>query len=277
MKNSMKALLVASMLTLSMTMTALASEPKSLDELTAGSSVTTETAVDNTQQGQTGGQTSSPLSTEPEFTNRDFIDGLSGAVQLTTETKVSSDFSKTANYYGSIIFQYLATIVSVGVLVMVGIDMVFILLPFTRGLLGGGAAGAMAQGGQQGAGMAGGVAGGMAGGMGGMSGGMGGMSGGYGMHRSPMAGRGRMMNQQGQQGGGLGGRQIVSDAAIQAVAMSAQNNGTALVAYIKTMSVTIVLAGVVLVLAGTGVLSTLGLALGSKISSLLRGFISGLA
>lgn len=277
-----RTLVLATMLTLSMGITVFAVEPKSLDEITAGNSVTVEqTAPSEETQGTQNNNSGGGLGGEHEYTNRSFVDSMGSAMEMTQETKISSDFSKTANYYGSIVFQWLAILVSVGALIMVGIDMVYIILPFTRGFLG---AGAAPQGGAAGgqAGLASGGMGGMSGGMGGMSGGMGmgGMSGGMGL----MGGRGRMgMNgmggqmgqQQGQAGMGMGGMQYVSNAAINAVAMEGQNS--ALINYIKSMGITIILSSVILVLAGTGVLGKLGLAIGSKLAALITNLIGSLA
>lgn len=273
-----KTVVLAAILTLSLGVTSFASEPKSLDELTAGDSVTVEQTVPSEQSGNSSGDSgkSGGLTGEHEYTNRSFIDSMGSAMEMTNETKISSDFSKTANYYGSIVFQWLAVLVSVGALIMVGIDMVYIILPFTRGFLGAGAVPQGQAGAQGQAGLA-------SGGMGGMSG-IGGMSGMGGM--GLMGGRGRMgmnsmggqMGQQGMQGQGgmgMGGIQYVSNAAINAVAMEGQNS--ALINYIKSMGVTIILSSVILVLAGTGVLGKLGLAIGSKLAALITNLIGSLA
>jgi hypothetical protein len=279
MKKRVSTFLLATLLTFTMGMTVFATQAPGLDEIVAGSSITSDVGTTETEE-----TTAQETEAAKSYTNRSFTDSLTEAMDLSQETKVSADFSKTANYYGSIAFQVITILVCVGMLLMVGVDMIYIVLPFTRKMLGGpaqpqGGAGAP---GQPGGGM------GLASGLGssgyGMSSGLGGSGygsglGGYGRtgFSNPMAGRGTMQPAQQAAGGGVGQTQIVSDAAILAVQSQAQSNMSALISYIKNMAITIVLCTVILVLAGTGVLSTFGLALGTKLTSIIRGLIAGLA
>lgn len=276
-------LVLVGLMSLSLAMPVFAGTP-SLDDVVAGQSVTETTiASDETEKS------SSAKKSNNENTNS-LVNVLRDSTDLSQVTDETAEFARTANSIGSKIFQYLSVLVSVGVLVMVGVDMVFITLPFTRKYLangymgnpGGvdpnqnpGLAGGGMQGGMPGMGMGGGY-GSRMGGMG-MGGGYGSRMGGMGM-ANPMAGRGGMMGEQAamQNQPALGRVQWVSNAALNAIASESASNQIALIGYIKSMSVTIVLASIILVLASTGVLGTLGAAIGSKISGFLQSFISSL-
>lgn len=275
-------LVLVGLISLSLAMPVFAGTP-SLDDVVAGQSVTDTTNASN--------ETEQATAKHSNETTDSLVNVLRESTDLSHVTGETASFAKTANSIGSKVFQYLSVIVSVGLLVMVGVDMVFIALPFTRKYLANGYMGN--PGGMdpsQNPGLAGGMQGGMQGGMPGMGGGYGsrmggmggmGMGGGYGSRMgmaNPMGGRGGMMGQQAamQNQPALGRVQWVSNAALNAIATESASNQVALVQYIKSMAVTIVLASVILVLASTGVLSVLGAAIGSKISQFLQSFISSL-
>lgn len=279
-------LVLVGLMSLSLAMPVFAGTP-SLDDVVAGQSVTeTTNSSDETEKS------SSAKKSNNENTDS-LVNVLRDSTDLSHVTGETAEFARTANSIGSKIFQYLSVLVSVGVLVMVGVDMVFITLPFTRKYLANGYMGnpggvdpnqnpGLAGGGMQG-GMPGMGGMGMGGGYGSRMGGMG-MGGGYGSRMggmgmgNPMAGRGGMMGEQAamQNQPALGRVQWVSNAALNAIASESASNQIALIGYIKSMAVTIVLASVILVLASTGVLGALGAAIGSKISGFLQSFISSL-
>jgi len=164
------------------------------------------------------------------------------------------------------------------------LDLLFIAIPFSRGLLANGYAGNAQAGG--GAGMQGGM-----GGMGGM-GSMGGM-GGFGMNRGGF-GYNRMGAMGGMSGGMAGGPaganqqdtmvgriQWVSNAALNAVAAESSvdpQTGKAVSPfkiYVKDMAVTLVAVPVLLVLAITGALTNLGFLIGKAVAAAI-GKIGGM-
>lgn len=262
MKKHVSKFILTTILTLSLGMTAFATNAPSLDDIVAGSSVQTEvstTVTDNSVQSVT-----SDTSTD-KYTNSSFVDGLTQAVDISTQTTTSAEVSKTLNYYGSIIFQCLAVVVSVGILLMVALDLVYITLPFTRSFLANGYMGNpnSSNNGMQPGVLMGGNPNPMGGSMGMRPGG--GIFGGRGMS-SPAA----MGQQTAMQNQPSSGRvQYVSNAALNAVTGESATNKLALVEYLKDMSVTIICASVILVLAGTGVLSTLGLKIGEKLAQII--------
>lgn len=275
-------LVLVGLMSLSLAMPVFAGTP-SLDDVVAGQSVTETTKTSDETEKSSSAKKSNNENTDS------LVNVLRESTDLSQVTGETAEFARTANSIGSKIFQYLSVLVSVGVLVMVGVDMVFITLPFTRKYLangymgnpGGvdpnqnpGLAGGGMQGGMPGMGMSGGY-GSRMGGMG--MGGYGSRMGGMGM-ANPMAGRGGMMGEQAamQNQPALGRVQWVSNAALNAIASESASNQIALIGYIKSMAVTIVLASVILVLASTGVLGALGAAIGSKISGFLQSFISSL-
>ena len=75
---------------------------------------------------------------------------------------------------------------------------------------------------------------------------------------------------------GRGASQYVSDAATQAVMMAQQGAGSALIIYAKNMAVTVVIALAICILAATGVLNTLGMAIGLKVSEFIAGLSAGM-
>lgn len=276
-------MVLVGLMSLSLAMPVFAGTP-SLDDVVAGQSVTETTkASDETEKS------SSARSNNENAES--LVNVLRESTDLSQVTGETAEFARTANSIGSKIFQYLSVLVSVGVLVMVGVDMVFITLPFTRKYLANGYMGnpggvdpnqnpgLAGQGGMPGMGGMGMGGMGMGGGYGSRMGGMG--MGGYGSRMgmaNPMSGRGGMMGEQAamQNQPALGRVQWVSNAALNAIASESASNQIALIGYIKSMAVTIVLASVILVLASTGVLGALGAAIGSKLSGFLQSFISSL-
>lgn len=241
MKKHVSKFILTTILTLSLGMTAFATNAPSLDDIVAGSSVQTEvstTVTDNSVQSVT-----SDTSTD-KYTNSSFVDGLTQAVDISTQTTTSAEVSKTLNYYGSIIFQCLAVVVSVGILLMVALDLVYITLPFTRSFLANGY-------------------------MGNPNSSNNGMPGPAAMGQQ-IAMRNQPSSQTAMRNQPSSGRvHYVSNAALNAVTGESATNKLALVEYLKDMSVTIICASVILVLAGTGVLSTLGLNIGEKLAQII--------
>lgn len=161
------------------------------------------------------------------------IDGTSAGA-----TKINRGIKKVASF----IIQILSYLLTILLTLRVLCDLIYIVIPFSRGLLGGGAQPAVGQpgmGGQAGMGMNG-----M--GMNGMAGGMGGQPG--------MAG---------QQGSGF---TIVSNAAINAI-----QQPTPLKFYAKDMMITLIVVPILIILAVTGVLADLGFMLGDLIAKMIGG------
>jgi len=260
--------LIASMLSMTLCASVAYASGKSLDEIAAGSQqqVTTETVVDDTAVVETNKGLDS--------TSAGFISVVNSTTDMTKENKLDNSMVNGASNLVSKLVQTLIFFISLGVILLVVVDVAYILFAPLRGILAPAAAG-----------------GGMApGGMGGMSGGMGGMGmgmrGGYGS-RMGMGGYGSRMGGMGMGGmsGGMGGMnpmagrnmgsQKVSDTAVQAV-MMAQQGGNALTIYASKMAVTIVLSLAICILAATGVLSTLGLTIGVKMAEAIASITKGM-
>ena len=257
------------MLVLSSINIAIGDNSKTLDE------VLTDIETDNTEidSNEDGGTTR--IGSANKSKNSNFLDGLSEASDLTADVDGASDVAAFAKTVISFIVQVLAYVTTALLSLRVVLDLIYIGLPFSRGILGNGAGGAMPQ-----AGMA---------GMGGM--GMGGMG------MNPMANRGRYgMNRYGGMGGfggmgmnsgmgmntGMGaqrqaggGIQWISNSALNAVSAEtmAGPDGKSMSPfriYAKDMVVVLVMTPIMLTLAVTGVLTTLGLQIGNIIVEGLR-------
>lgn len=214
----------------------------------------------------------------------DYLENLQNT-DLTAEQNqmvntVNSVVYKTAQFIVQVISYALTVLLTVRVM----LDLLFIAIPFSRGLLANGYAGNAQAGG--GAGMQGGM-----GAMGGM-GSMGGM-GGFGMNRGGF-GYNRMGAMGGMSGGMAGGPaganqqgtmvgriQWVSNAALNAVAAESSvdpQTGKAVSPfkiYVKDMAVTLVAVPILLVLAITGALTNLGFLIGKAVAAAI-GKIGGM-
>lgn len=192
----------------------------------------------------------------------EMLKGLSETSDVSLEDptvqKVASPLKKGV----TIVVQILCYVITIGLILRTTLDLTYITLPFTRGLLGG--ASMMAQSGQMG-GMGGmDSMGGMdpyGGGMGGQMGGYGGQMGGYGGYGAP-----RRRSSGNRRGGTAGGFSWVSESAVRAVA----SGGTPLVVYAKDMSIYLVCTPILLVLTITGTLADFGFVLGSGVSTIIE-------
>lgn len=186
--------------------------------------------------------------------------------------KVNQGLKKVISFIVQIL-SYAATLLLV---LRVLLDIIYISIPFSRAILANGYAGSAQAAGQNG----------MQGGMGGMSGGMGmgmgGMSGGMGMggmnRMGGMQGGMGMGQPQGQAGASsaLGRIQWVSTAALNAAEAekTVGPDGKAinpLKLYAKDMAIILILAPLLLVLAVTGVLTRLGILIGTALANFIDG------
>ncbi len=262
----------------------------SLDDVIAGNQQVvnqeiTDTNGSTTNETVTNSDNSSTTSTSREQANKAYMDTLNAATDLTTQNETVDKVNEALSKVISIIVQILAYAITAGLTLRVVIDLAFIALPFTRAFLGNGYAGnaavgntGMAQGGMGNPGMGGmGMGGpGMMGGGMGMGGGMygrgryggmgGGMMGGMGGMAGGMAGAPQ------QQASMTGRPQLVSTAALNAVAAEQMPTPdgrarNAIKIYASDMVVTLVAIPVLLILAMSGALTGLGLLLGEAIAN----------
>lgn len=256
------------LLSLFSSVTAYATEPKSLDEVTAN--VTEAAEPEETQHSEIRNNS------ERKKNNNSFIEGLSGAADLSDESDQAKEIGNALNKAGSLIFQVVGYIISVGLGVLIAIDLVYISIPPLRTFLANGYVGNAQAGNPQ---MQNGMQGGM-GGMGGMNGmggmgmgGMGGYGGGFGGRgmMGGMGGMGGQMNGMANQNQPANGRiQWVSNAALNAVATETTGQ-SAFKIYIKQTAILCIIAPLLLVLASTGVLASIGFAAGGALSNALSG------
>ena len=178
------------------------------------------------------------------------------------KNNLDNEFTQSASNIVSKAVQHLIFLISLGVIVLIVFDVAFIIFAPLRPFL----CPNMAQGGMPAGG---------AGGMGGSPGmGMGGYGSRMGMGMGSRMGMGRAQGMNPM--AGRGASQYVSDAATQAVMMAQQGAGSALIIYAKNMAVTVVIALAICILAATGVLNTLGMAIGLKVSEFIAGLSAGM-
>lgn len=274
-------LLLCGMLVFGMSTTAFAS---SLDDVIAGNQQEVQEVVNETPNNA---NEQAPVSNDNSAINRDtatsnYINSLNEATNLTEPNETVNRVNHGLSKIISIVVQILAYAITAGLTLRVILDLMFIALPFTRSFLGNGYAGNSAVGGN-GMGMQGGMGG--MNGMGGMGSPMGGMGMGMnrmGMNRMGMNGMG--MNGMGMNGmqAGMGGPQqqasmtgrvqLVSNAALNAVASEQTitpdgRSKSALKIYVADMIPTLVAVPVLLVLAMSGALTQLGLLLGEALAA----------
>lgn len=250
----------------------------SLEDLASGAANSSEQQV---QEGTGVGSSSQDAKSREERT-QNFIAGLNKAGDLASAdiqgTEAATEWIRVIAAW---IVQVLSYAITAFLAVRIVLDLAYIALPFTRGILANGYAGnaQAGAGGMPNSMMGGGMAQpgmggmGMGGGMPGMGMGMG-MRGGYGMNRGMGMGMGMGAGMNGatpgmnQQGTMLGRIQWVSNAALNAVAgeSTVGPDGKAnspFKTYIHDMVIVLVLVPVLLILAATGALTSLGFMLGN--------------
>lgn len=190
-----------------------------------------------------------------------FMNDLVAAGRVTTTSdKMTDNINQVVKKVASVIVQVVAYFTIAFLAVRVSLDMAYIGLPFMRNYLGNGHAGtAQPQGGpgMGGPGMAGHIGGGFGGG--GFGGGM--MGGG-------MMGGGMGQQQQAQSGK----IQLVSTAALNAVAAESSGGGSPFKLYIKDMLVVFIMIPILITLAATGILTNFGFLLGDLLVEAIGSF-----
>lgn len=247
MGKKIRCLLASALLITSMSVPAFATG--SLDDAISTNQTQVETSVDTNQEQSNQGISNSSQSNYSSSSNRqardmDFINGMNAAADLTADIDGANEITGAVKKFAGKIIGFIFFTIPVLLTLRVALDITYIGVPFLRKTLGNGHAGSAPAGGQGGMG---GMSGGM--GMGGMSGGFGGMSGGMGA----------------QNAGGLK-VQLVSNAALNAVAAEKAQGPDApgpFKIYIKDMVVVLTMIPVLIVLASTGILTTVGLTIGS--------------
>ena len=251
-------------------------ENTTVDEQQAVEQPAQQTEVQQNQPVQQEQNVQTPGSTA-NYSNKDLISSVQEATDLSEVSPGAQKINKGINKVASFIVQVIAYLITAGLVVRIVIDLCYIGLPFTRSFLANGYQGnsQAGAGGIPNQGMMGGMNGGM--GMGGMNGGMGmggyGMRGGYGMNR--MGGMGSMQGQMGAQPA-MGRIQWVSNAALNAAAAESVvgPDGKAVSpfkAYMKDMTVVLIITPVLLVLAISGALTDLGFLLGDLLANAIEG------
>lgn len=232
-----------------------------------------QTEVQQNQPVQQEQNVQTPGSTA-NYSNKDLISSVQDAIDLSEVSPGAQKINKGINKVASFIVQVIAYLITAGLVVRIVLDLCYIGLPFTRSFLANGYQGnsQAGAGGMPNQGMMGGMNGGMNGGMG--MGGYG-MHGGYGMNRMGGMGMGGMQGQMGAQPA-MGRIQWVSNAALNAAAAESVvgPDGKAVSpfkAYMKDMTVVLVITPVLLVLAISGALTDLGFLLGDLLANAIEG------
>lgn len=210
---------------------------------------------------------------ETRQSSNNMRDHLSKVADMSKQSKAAEAATAPLAKIVNVIVQILSYITILGLGFRVVIDSVYIVLPFIRNKLDGGAGGAAPRG------PAGGGMPGMGGGFGGGGFGGGGFGGG-GFGGGGFGGGGFGGARPQQQPGAGSGHQWVSNAAINAV----RNEGTpdanghsrpAYKAYFSDMIYIFILTPIMIILARSGALTTLGLTIGSLVSGMISN-ISGM-
>lgn len=261
-----------------LTMTSMTANADSLDDVISGNGDSTVQEYDTS--GESGGSNNGEdllggaIGDINGDTDNENVNRMKDATKLDghdpNADKVNQGLKKVISFIVQIL-SYAATLLLV---LRVLLDIIYISIPFSRAILANGYAGSAQAAGQNG----------MQGGMGGMSGGMGmgGMSGGMGMggmnRMGGMQGGMGMGQPQGQAGASsaLGRIQWVSTAALNAAEAekTVGPDGKAinpLKLYAKDMTIILVLAPLLLVLAVTGVLTRLGILIGTALANFIDG------
>lgn len=209
-------------------------------------------------------------------TSSEFMDNMSGSLNMIgEEAEELSPLRSALQRVGRVIVQALILVITFYLPIRVLVDLVYILIPPLQGILSNGKTGQVIQSGSQ-QNQANGMGMGMNSGYSGM-----GMNSGYGMSGYGMSGgygmRGNNMGM--QQGGVAPGFCLVSQAALNAVATEQAGPGkvvAALRCYFKDSVVTVILAMLMLILFGSGILQNLGIALGDMLVNGIANLVSGL-
>lgn len=229
--------------------------------------------ADRSTLGNAGDAASNSSNTTSNYSSttasgREFINDLQSATDMSESNETVEKAAQPMVRIVSIIVQMICYIITAGMSLRVALDLCYIALPFTRTFLSNGhvgnpqagTPGAMNQGGMGMGGGFGGFGGGFGGGYGG---GFGGYNRGMGMGMGGMSSPGSV-----DQGSRANSIQWVSTAALNAVAGEAtvdQQTGkpaSAFKLYIKDMAVVLVITPILLVLAITGTLTSLGFMIG---------------
>ena len=182
--------------------------------------------------------------------NNDFIKELRGATNLSEPTTTGKSINKFTSTIASFIVQILSYFITAFLVVRVVGDICYITLPFTRDILANGKQGQSQVQNQA---------------MNPMGQGQMGMSA---MGQNPMQAQGQMgMGAMAQNN--TGGVQYISNAALNAVATEQSGGGKAIKIYAKDMILVLLFTGILLVLAISGALTNLGIAIGNVISGAL--------
>ena len=246
--------------------TAFADETQSLDELieSMDKNIESEAGIAINDTDSNTDKLDTPNTYEK---NKDYIEGINRASDLiTADVEGVETITSGAKLVAAWIVQVLSYVIIAFLVVRTIIDICFIAIPFTRSFLGNGYSGQAQSSG--------------AGNMGGQ--GSYGMRGGYGMfsgnNNSVMEGQNAMMNRNSSMVGNI---QFVSNAALNAVATESAigpdgKTQSPYKLYAKDMVVTFITVPILVLLAATGVLNKLGLAIGgflvdtiSKLSSMI--------
>lgn len=236
---------------------------------------TTQTAPETTQQVPNT-ESSSQEVPQSGGTAYDYLENLQNTDLTAEQNQMVNTVNGVVYKAAQFIVQVISYALTVLLTVRVMLDLLYIAIPFSRGILANGYAGNAQAGG--GAGMQGGMSGGM--------GGMGGFGGGFGGGYNRMGGYGGGYNRMGGMNGGMGGAsganqqgtmigriQWVSNAALNAVAAESSvdpQTGKAVSPfklYVKDMAVTLVAVPILLVLAITGALTNLGFLIGKAVAA----------
>lgn len=261
-----------------LTMTSMTANADSLDDVISGNGDSTVQEYDTS--GESGGSNNGEdllggaIGDINGDTDNENVNRMKDATKLDGHDPNADKVNQGLKKVISFIIQILSYAATLLLVLRVLLDIIYISIPFSRAILANGYAGSAQAAGQNG----------MQGGMGGMSGGMGmgGMSGGMGMggmnRMGGMQGGMGMGQPQGQAGASsaLGRIQWVSTAALNAAEAekTVGPDGKAinpLKLYAKDMTIILVLAPLLLVLAVTGVLTRLGILIGTALANFIDG------
>ena len=277
-KKNIFALVTAIML--AMPFQVYASEPAgSLDEVIQQAETQQVQETVPVQQSTTQPDVQQPATQQPATTNEsdipvtssEFMENLGGSMNMIGEEATElTPFRIALQRIGRIIVQALILVITFFLPIRCLIDLVYITIPPLQGILSNGKTGQVIQSGSQQN-----QANGM--GIGGMNSsyGIGGMNHSYGMAGGMNGG----MNGGMQQGGVSVGFCLVSQAALNAVATEQAGPGkiaAALKCYLKDSVITLVVATVMLILFGSGILQQLGIVVGDWIVNGIANFMSGI-
>lgn len=227
-----------------------------------------QSAVPN-QTGQTQGQTSSGSnknSIKIDKSRSDTINDLAGAADFSGDSQIAKDFQASTKPYMMAVMQILCWTIMGLLGLSVLLDMLYLVFPPTRGLLGGGAGATSATSGTATSGSFGGGGFGSSGGFGGGFGG-GGFGGGFG---------GAPASPTPVKPAGGAGLCLVSQEAINAATAVNPQTGqlkSSVSAYAKTAWLKLILTPILLALTITGSLQQIGLTIASILINLIKSVI----